>query len=148
MAAQIRTFSLMAALALTACAGVQAKDNSYEQATAAKDAAQLALFERHAGAPQDNVYFQQRIHGYEVVGPLSIIVWETVHKAWLVDLKPGDACRGLETEAKARLGSMHHSLNVNNTYIEAGHSVRCKVVQIREVDVKAVKADQRGGSMG
>jgi hypothetical protein len=39
-------------------------------------------------------------------------------------------------------------LNVRNTYIEAGHSVRCKVVQIREVDVKAVKADQRGGTMG
>ncbi len=147
MAALTRFLPLMAALALTACTMVQAND-ARDQAEAAKDAAQLARFERHAGEPRSRVYFQQPIHGYEVVGPLSIIVWETVHKAWLVDLKPGDACRGLESEAMARLGSMHHSLNVHNTYIEAGHSVRCKVTQIREVDVPAVKADQRSGSMG
>jgi hypothetical protein len=88
---------LVAALAL-AMPGLALAISEKDQEEAASDARQLVLMQKHAGEPEETVRFLRPVHGYEVVGPQNVVVWETPFKAWLLDLKESAACRHLERE--------------------------------------------------
>ena len=109
----------------------------------ARDAKRLELLNAHAGEPVKRVKFLRPMHGYEIAGPQTVLVWETPFKAWLVDVRDSPACRHLDREFKIGIDTLHDSLNSTNGYIVSDNGVRCKIEQLREVDVPAFKEAER-----
>jgi hypothetical protein len=109
----------------------------------AADEAKFAAAKAHAGDPKTTVRFLRPIHRYEVVDPQAILVWETPSKAWLVDLRVSDACNHLENTITVGIDTMSDTLNTSNGYVVGEYGLRCKIDQIREVDVPAMRAALR-----
>jgi hypothetical protein len=128
-------FSALAALAAgSACAGSL---QSPEEIAA--DEAKFAAAQAHAGEPRETVRFLRPIHRYEVIAEHAVLVWETPAKAWLVDLRESEACRDLERTIAIGVDTMNDTLNTSNGYFVGEYGVRCKMEQIREVDVPAMR---------
>ena len=134
---------LSAALVLTvAAATASASDTDTERA---KDAVRLEAARANAAEPVKTVRFLRPVHSYEIIGGQSVLVWETPTKAWLVDLRESAACRprDLENGFAVGLESSYDTMNTSNGYITGEHNLRCKITQIREVDVKAMREAER-----
>lgn len=141
MTARLITLSATLALGLASIAPALAVNDAQEDAD---DARRLAAASAHAGEPVKTVRFLRPVHSYEVVGEHAVLVWETPFKAWLVELRPSPACRDLDLGISVGLDTSHDTLNTSNGYVVAEHGVRCKMERIREVDVPAMKAAERG----
>lgn len=113
---------------------------------AAADAADLERAQAHAGPAVDRVRFLRPIQSYEVLAEDAVLVWETNTKAWLVDLRPSAACRDLDRSWWVSIETMSDTINVRNSYVVGDHNLRCKVVGLREVDVRAMRSAERAGS--
>ena len=109
----------------------------------AKDAKRLELLQANAGEARNTVKFLRPMHGYEVVGAQHLLVWETPHKAWLLDLRESAACNGLKREVSVGIEALYDTINTNNGYVVGDHGLRCRIEVIREVDVKAWKQAER-----
>ena len=109
----------------------------------AKDAKRLELLQANAGPDKQTVRFLRPMHGYEVVGEYHVLVWETPHKAWLLDLRQSAACNGLERELKIGIDALYDTINTRNGYVVGDHGLRCKIERLREVDVMAWKQAER-----
>ena len=144
MSPRLAIISLTAALALVSVAVA----GTPSDAEKAKDAQRLEAARANAGDPVKTVRFLRPIHSYEVVGDQSVLVWETKNKAWLVDLSESDDCRPsvLHSSFSIGLDSSYDTMNTSNGYVVGDHSLRCKITQIREVDVRAMRVAERGGS--
>lgn len=129
---------LAAALALGLSLPVAA--NPAEGSKAEK---RLALLEANAGADKETVKFLRPMNGYEVVGEYHVLVWETPHKAWLLDLRESPACTGLKREFKVGIEALYDTINTQNGYVVGDHGLRCKIERLREVDVMAWKQAER-----
>jgi hypothetical protein len=143
-----RTLSLLApalaALSLAACAST----DSYAGAEQARDTAKLAAAQAHAGQPEDHVRFLRPIHRYEVIDPHALLVWETMSKAWLVDLRASAACNQLEHTWHVAIDSLSDTLDTRSGYVRGEHGINCKIERIREVDVPAMRAALRESGNG
>ena len=125
--------------ALVVAAPVSAKDADPDG-----DARQYELLQANAGEPVERVRFLRPVDSYEVVGEHAVLVWETPHKAWLVDLRPSAACQDLDRGWSISLETAHDTLNTSNGYVVSDrHHTRCKMTRIREVDVPAYRAAER-----
>lgn len=136
--------SLVTALALTLVAtAVSAGD-----ATDAADARRLEAARAHAGDPVETVRFLRPINGYEVLGQHSVLVWQTNTKAWLVDVRESAACRAsaLDNSVAVGIETAVDTLNTRNGYVTGRDSLRCKITQIREVDVPAMRVAERSAA--
>ena len=130
-----------AALVLSfATAGASASDEYIS-----KDSVRLDAARANAGESVENVRFIRPINGYEILGDHSVLVWETNTKAWLVDVRKSDACRGndLDNSQSVALKSSMDTMNTRNGYVLGSNQLRCKITQIREVDVPAMRAAER-----
>lgn len=116
---------------------------SAADAPANKAEKRLELLRANAGEPVKTVKFLRPMHGFEVVGPHNVLVWETPFKAWLLDLRESPACQKLENEWTVAFETMYDTLNTANGYIVGDHGIRCRIDGIREVDVKAWRAAER-----
>lgn len=105
-----------------------------------------AQAEAFAGAPIEAVHDRplRYSESWESLGEHAILVYESRSKAYLVDLEKQERCRDLSTEYLMQLDSRLDWLSSRNGYIELreGHGW-CRIVQIRPVDVKAMKAARR-----
>ena len=133
------------AAALTLVSASAGASSSAKEAEKAKDAIRLEAARANAGEAKDSVRFLRPIDGYEVLGDHSVLVWETNTKAWLVDVRANDACqeRDLDNSIAIGIDSKIHTMNTSNAYIVGKYSLRCKITQIREVDVPAMRAAER-----
>lgn len=138
MKARIALISLTTALAFGLALPVAAKSDN-----PAKDAKRLELLQANAGESERSVKFLRPIHAYEVVDALHVLVWETPHKAWLLDLRASPACTNLDREYKVGIESLYYTINTDNGYVVGDHNLRCKIVALREVDVPAWKQAER-----
>lgn len=107
-----------------------------------REAENLAEFERHAGAPVESFHFW-RMDRWETLGRDRLVVWTRLNEAWL--LKVAEPCSGLEFANALALSS------TNNRVYRSFDAVlfekqRCRIAEIRPVDGKALKAEQRAGA--
>ena len=111
----------------------------------AKDALRLEAARANAAEPVKTVRFLRPVHSYEVVGPSSILVWETNTKAWLVDVRQSPACqpRDLDLSLGVSLEAAYDTMNTSNGYVLGRDHTRCKITGIREVDVPAMRSAER-----
>lgn len=138
MKARIALISLTTALAFGLALPVAAKSDD-----PAKDAKRLELLQANAGESKESVKFLRAIDGYEVIDAQHVLVWETPHKAWLLDLRESPACNGLDRELSIGIESLYDTINTRNGYVIGDHGLRCKIEVLREVDVKAWKQAER-----
>ena len=141
MSPRLALMSLSAALALTFAASAASAGDARD----AKDALRLEAARAHVGGPVKTVRFLRPINSYEILGQHSVLVWETNTKAWLVDLRESAACRGsyLDNSVTVGLETAVDTMNTTNGYVTGQHNLRCKITQIREVDVPSMRAAER-----
>jgi hypothetical protein len=112
-------------------------------APASKADKRLELLRANAGESVARVRFLVPMHGYEVVGPLDLLVWETPFKAWLVTVRDSPACNRLEKEWKLGFDVLNDTLNTSNGYVVGDNGLRCRIDDLREVNVKAWRQAER-----
>lgn len=142
MSPRLAFLSLLAAATIAAAAPVLALNNAADDA---KDAARLEAARANAGEPVKSVRFLRPVDSYEVIGGTTILVWETNSKAWLVDVRPGAACqaRDLDQSWAVGLDAGYDTMNTTNGYVVGHHNMRCRITEIREVDVPAMRDAER-----
>jgi len=141
MFARIAFTALSAALVLALAAPAMASD-ARREAREAKREARLELALAHAGEPVDRVRFLLPAHTFEVVGPHSVLVFQTPRRAWLVDVRDDAGCQHLVNTIAIQLDTLTEtdSLNTSNGYIVGDNNMRCKITSLREVDVPGMRA--------
>lgn len=142
MSPRLAMLSAAAALVLASAAPAHAINNAADDA---KDAQRLEAARANAGEPVKTVRFLRPVHSYEVVGEHSLLVWETYSKAWLVDVREGEACQARDLDQGWAIGleAAYDTMNTRNGYVVGRHQMRCRITQIREVDVPAMRAAER-----
>lgn len=142
MSPRLALYSAAAAFLLVVASPVLAINNAADDA---KDAARLEAARANAGDPVKTVRFLRPVHSYEVVGDHSLLVWETYTKAWLVEVREGDACQSRDLDQGWAIGleAAYDTMNTSNGYVIGRHQMRCRITEIREVDVPAMRAAER-----
>lgn len=142
MSPRLALMSALAAFAMAAAAPVLAINDAADDA---KDAARLEAARANAGEPVKTVRFLRHVDSYEVVGDTSILVWETNTKAWLVDVRPGDACQARELDQGWAIGleAAYDTMNTSNGYVVGRDNMRCRITEIREVNVPAMREAEK-----
>jgi hypothetical protein len=133
---RLALMTLSATLALGLAAPAFASD--------AKSPERLELARNHAGESVRTVRFLRPIHSYEVIDNHAVLIWQTPTRAWLVDLQQGATCRDLDKSIAVGIDTMSDTINTSNGYIVGDFNLRCKITDIRKVDVAAMRAEQRG----
>lgn len=114
-------------------------------AEGSKSARELRMDERRAfvtgfaGEPQSSVRFS-RFYDFEPLGTDTLLLYESLNRAYLVKIE--DFCPDMPTAFKLGVDNSSSSLNVRlDAIVVRGN--RCRIVDIRPVDVKAMKAAQK-----
>jgi hypothetical protein len=112
---------------------------------AQRDAAKLALYRAHAGAPVRSFHFFGRLDSWTSLDDRTVAVWTRPSEAWLLDLD--GTCSGLEftpfiglTSSAGTVSARFDKVLVRDT---GGINLPCTVMAIRPIDVVALKAAQR-----
>jgi len=142
-AMNIRIVAVPALLALLlGCASAPAADKA-----ASADRA-LALASEHAGEPVNRVRFLRPMDSFEVISDRAIVVWETPFKAWLVELQPSPACTRLDNELGVAFDVMgNDTLSTTAGWVVGRNGLRCRMEQIRELDVPAWREARRSAGL-
>jgi hypothetical protein len=104
----------------------------------------------YAGEPVDTARIRGRIDGWRLVSRNQLVIETSANEAWL--LKVWDTCRDLTfAYAIVGLGGFNTTVRVADTVGVADITLlvedeRCKITEIRAVDVKQMKADRRAVS--
>lgn len=100
----------------------------------------LALYERHAGSPVDDMPFW-RLLRYESLGDEAVAVWTGVNTAWLIKVRP--PCIELPwAKAIALTSNGQHRVSTKFDHVLAGRD-RCMIASIQPIDYKALRAEEK-----
>lgn len=98
----------------------------------------LAIFERHAGAPVDEVRAFHGIDDWKPLGDDAIAVWTTQRDVYL--LKIERPCNGLSWTNGIHLSYHHPVIQARFDSVEFG-TQRCRIEEIRPVDYAAARKE-------
>lgn len=142
MFARTTSLSICAALAIGLALPAAAAD-APATAAATREAARFDAAQANAGEPVSRVKFLRPIHSVEIVDPQAVLIWETNTRAWLVDLRESTACRHLDSGIAIGIETASDTINTSNSFLVGRYGTRCRVTQIREVDVPGMRAAER-----
>lgn len=127
-------FVLAAGAIVLGAASIAAAD------TRAHQADELARFKKYAGSPVDDFKMVDVVQT-QIVGDWNVVVWPTVSSAYLITVDK--TCSNLQW-AKGFTVTQETSMKVTKTFdfIAFDHQ-RCKIVEIRPVDYKAMLKDDK-----
>lgn len=92
-----------------------------------------------AGEAQSSVRFS-RFYDFEPLGTDTLLLYESLNRAYLVKIE--DFCPEMPAAFKLGVDNSSSSLNVRlDSIVVRGN--RCRIIEIRPVDVKAMKAAQK-----
>jgi len=128
MPALTRVPMILAVLLLAGCAST---------GPAQREAAALARFEAAAGEPVTHFRFF-RLQGFTVLGEQSLAVWTGPRQAWL--LRVDAPCNELRWAPKIGLSSGFGQVSARFDRVLAGRD-RCRIIEIRPIDTRALRAE-------
>ena len=105
-------------------------------------AKRLAEVERHAGAPVEQFHFWD-MDRWETLGRFAIAVWTNPNEAYLITVRP--PCAGLDFADAVGVTSTGRRVSQQFDFVTFEHQ-RCRIAQIRPVDVKGLKAERRANA--
>ncbi|MFM6987117.1 MAG: DUF6491 family protein [Arenimonas sp.] len=92
-----------------------------------------------AGEAQSSVRFS-RFYDFEPLGTDTLLLYESLNRAYLVKIE--DFCPDMPSAFKLGVDNSSSSLHVRlDAIVVRGN--RCRIIEIRPVDVKAMKAAQK-----
>jgi len=102
--------------------------------------AQLARFERHAGAPVERINTYSGLDRWQSLAPDKLAIWISVNRVFLLTLRA--PCSGLEFQQALAITS---SNNIIDRRFDRVHvdGLSCFISEIRPVDYKALKQEER-----
>ena len=109
---------------------------------AERTAKRLDEVERHAGAPIEEFHFWQ-MDRWESLGPFAIAVWTNPNEAYLITVRP--PCAGLDFADAVGVSSTGRRVSRSFDFVTFEHQ-RCRIAEIRPVDIKALKAERRANA--
>ncbi len=124
---------LVAAIATTA----GAQDRKTERLT--KMEQRLEFVTRFASEPKSSVPFA-RSYDFEPLGRHTLLLYESMNRAYLVEIE--DFCPDLPTAMAIGVDNKTSSLSAKFDALRIGGR-SCQILEIRPVDVKAMKAAQK-----
>ena len=131
----MRKFPKVVGLAML-LAGVAAIP-AFAQQTAS-ERADLARYQKYAGAPVDNVrYF--RINGFQYLAPDKVAIWFGVNKLYLLTVQT--PCNNLAFANGIGLTSKNNTLYKDFDFVTFDHQ-RCKILKIEPVNELQMKQDR------
>jgi len=103
--------------------------------TPATETANLARYEKYAGAPVEN-FSMWSMYKWQGLGPDTLAVWTKVNEAYLLTV--GQPCIRLQ-DAKGIVvtSQMSHQVNRRMDYVNFARQ-HCQIVAIRPLDYKAM----------
>ena len=126
-----RTLSaLLVALFVSACAG---------PGPLKRMEARLAEVESVSGAPVESFHFW-RLDRWEPLGRKHVAVWTRIDEAWLIEVQ--EPCSGLDFAQVIGLSSSGQRVYQRFDDVLFDKQ-RCRIAQIRPIDVKALRALRR-----
>lgn len=104
----------------------------------------IAQVQAHAGAAVDSVRYRGT-YSFESLGQDSLLLWETPGRAYLVRVEP--FCSDLPWVSSIGLSNQMWRLytRFDKVYVR---DQQCRITEIRPVDVKALKTDEREARAG
>lgn len=114
----------------------------------------LARYRAHAGAPVDSFHYFGDLHAWTPLGDEALVVWTRPHEAYLLDI--AGPCPDLGFASAIGLTNQSGRVYARfDKVIPAGvsggpsHQIPCHIREIRPIDVKGMRAEQReGGNVG
>ncbi len=104
----------------------------------ASERADLARYQKYAGAPVDNVrYFQ--INGFQYLAPDKVAIWFGVNKLYLLTVQT--PCNNLAFANGIGLTAKNNMLYKNFDFVTFDHQ-RCKIMKIEPVNELKMKQDR------
>jgi hypothetical protein len=126
---------LLLGAAMAASAGAQ--DRQSERLS--KMEQRLEFVTRFASAPKSSVPFA-RSYDFEPLGRHTLLLYESMNRAYLVEIE--DFCPDLPTAMSIGVDNKTSSLSAKFDALRIGGR-SCRILEIRPVDVKAMKAAQK-----
>ena len=97
-------------------------------------------YEAYAGAAVDHFTWLGRYDGWEALGPDELVVFTSVNKAYLLKVSP--PCKDLRGAERVGLTSTGGSVYARLDSVTT-RGWRCRILQIRKLDYRRMKADLR-----
>lgn len=100
--------------------------------------ADLARYQKYAGAPVDNVHYFQ-INGFQYLAPDKVAIWFGVNKLYLLTVQL--PCNNLGFANGIGLTAKNNMLYKNFDFVTFDHQ-RCKILKIEPVNELKMKQDR------
>lgn len=134
----LRLLALLGAAALSACSSLPNQT----------EAERLALYRSHAGEPVPSFQYFGTLNGWTPLSDRALTVWTRPSQAYLLELS--GPCQDLEyaiaisvTNTMGRVYSRFDDVIVRAGGGVSGSRFPCRILTIRPLDVKALKATQK-----
>ncbi|MBL8264125.1 MAG: hypothetical protein JNM58_17060 [Xanthomonadaceae bacterium] len=129
------SLALIAASSSTACA----------TDAATREADRLALYRSHSGEPVDSIQYLGSYSGWTPLGQKAFALWTRPSQAYLIDVH--SPCIGLDFADSIGIRSFggRISARFDQVYVRggAGGPSTCQIKEIRPLNVKALRADEK-----
>lgn len=126
--------------------------SAFAQGPTQREAERLALFQRYASPPQENMHYFH-VDGFEYLGKNAqgddaLALWTGVNQVYLLTLQ--SPCIDLDRPLAIGLTSTSGDVNARMDYVKYDHGRQCKIETIQKVDYKALKSGNphEGGGHG
>ena len=128
----LRSLGALALLAVSACAASLPGPGE-------RMAKRLAEVEQHAREPVAEFHFW-KMDRWESLGPTALAVWTNPNEAYLITVQR--PCTGLDFADAVGVTSSGRRVSQRFDFVTFEHQ-RCRIAEIRPVDVKGLKAMRR-----
>lgn len=102
--------------------------------------AELARFEKHAGAPVNEIHTFTGVDEWQSLAPTKLAIWTSVNRVYLLTLR--SPCSGLEFQQKIGVSSNANTISRRFDRVEFENQ-KCYIEEIRPVDYKAMRRERR-----
>jgi hypothetical protein len=106
----------------------------------ARENAELARFERHAGAPVERINTYTGLDQWRSFSPDKLAIWTGVNRVFLLTLRA--PCSGLEFQQTLAISSSNNIIDRRFDKVHVDGLV-CFIAEIRPVDYRALKQEER-----
>lgn len=109
-----------------------------------RDEAALTRYRAHAGEPVSSFHLRL-MREWASLGRTHLAVYTGVNEAWLIEVE--QPCQGLDFARAVQLSSSGSRVYAKFDTVRFDEQV-CRIREIRPVDVRAMKAEQRAAAKG
>jgi hypothetical protein len=106
----------------------------------AREDAELARFERHAGAPVERINTYTGLDRWQSLAADKLVIWTSVNRVFLLTLRA--PCSGLDFQQAIAITSSNNIIDRRFDRVQVD-GLSCYISEIRPIDYKALMQEER-----